>query len=65
MVGQTNKGVRGMLESERDRDRQPQSPIEAAINENLRKVYEETLDEAIPDRFRLLLDELRKKETGK
>lgn len=41
------------------------SPIEAEINENLRKVYEEALDETIPDRFRLLLDELRKKEAKK
>lgn len=65
MVGQTNKGVRGMLESESDRDKQAQSPIEAAINENLRKVYEEALEEVVPDRFRLLLDELRKKESGK
>lgn len=63
--GKTIKGVRGMLESERDRGKQPQSPIEAAINENLRKVYEETLEETVPDRFRLLLDELRRKETGK
>lgn len=65
MVGQTNKGVRGMSESESDRDKQAQSPIEAAINENLRKVYEEALEETVPDRFRLLLDELRKKEAGK
>ncbi|MCA0273366.1 MAG: transcriptional regulator [Proteobacteria bacterium] len=54
-----------MLESESDRDKRAQSPIEAAINENLRKVYEEALEETVPDRFRLLLDELRKKETGK
>jgi len=65
LVGQTNKGVCGMLESESDRDKRAQSPIEAAINENLRKVYEEALEETVPDRFRLLLDELRKKETGK
>ncbi len=65
MVGQTSKGVCGMLERESDRDKRAQSPIEAAINENLRKVYEEALEETVPDRFRLLLDELRKKETGK
>lgn len=65
MVGQTNKGVFGMLGSESDRNKRAQSPIEAAINENLRKVYEEALEETVPDRFRLLLDELRKKEAGK
>ncbi|MGL4280889.1 MAG: NepR family anti-sigma factor [Albidovulum sp.] len=60
-----NKGVRGMFESESERDKRSPSPIEAAINENLRKVYQEALEESIPDRFRLLLDELRKKEAGK
>lgn len=54
-----------MFESESERDKRSPSPIEAAINENLRKVYQEALEESIPDRFRLLLDELRKKEAGK
>lgn len=53
----------GMLSSEKGK--RSQSPIEAEINENLRKVYEESLDETIPDRFRALLDELRKKEQQK
>ena len=52
-----------MLNSEKGK--RTQSPIEAEINENLRKVYEEALDETIPDRFRALLDELRKKEQQK
>jgi hypothetical protein len=32
------------------------------IDENLKRVYRETLDEPVPDRFRDLLDALRKKE---
>lgn len=52
-----------MLSSEKGK--RTVSPIEAEINENLRKVYQEALDETIPDRFRALLDELRKKEDGK
>lgn len=48
-----------------EKGKRPLSPIEAEINENLRKVYEEALDETIPDRFRALLDDLRKKEAEK
>ncbi len=46
----------------REKDERAQSPIESAINENLRRVYEEALEDQIPDRFQALLDELRKKE---
>ena len=42
--------------SKNDRDR--------AIDENLRKVYEQTLDEGIPDRFKDLLDQLKSQEHG-
>ena len=37
-----------------DRDR--------AIDENLRKVYEQTLDEGIPDRFKDLLSQLKQQD---
>lgn len=47
------------------KDKSAPSPIEAAINENLRRVYEEALDTTIPDRFRELLEQLRQKESGK
>jgi len=40
-----------------DRDR--------AIDENLRKVYEQTLDEGIPDRFRELLSQLKQQDAGR
>ena len=39
--------------------------LKAAIDENLRKIYHEILDEDVPDRFKQLLDQLRKKEPGK
>lgn len=32
---------------------------ERAIDENLKKVFEETLDEGIPDRFKDLLSQLK------
>ena len=35
------------------------------IDENLKRVYEDSLKEEIPDRFRLLLDQLRAKEGEK
>ena len=35
------------------------------IDENLRRVYEETLEEKIPDRFLALLEQLRKRQEKK
>ena len=35
---------------------------ESVIDQNLRKVFEETLDEGIPDRFKDLLDQLRQQD---
>ena len=34
------------------------------IDENLKRVYQETLEEEVPDRFRLLLEELRRKQAA-
>lgn len=34
------------------------------IDENLRRVYQEALDEQVPDRFAELLEALRRKEGG-
>ena len=35
---------------------------EAVIDENLKRVFEETLDEGIPDRFKDLLSQLKKQD---
>lgn len=35
---------------------------ESVIDENLRRVYDEALDEGIPDRFKSLLDQLKEQE---
>lgn len=35
------------------------------IDENLKRVYGEALDECVPDRFRLLLDALKEQEQAK
>ncbi len=40
----------------------PRSRMQEQIDENLRRVYQETLDEKVPDRFLELLEALRKKD---
>lgn len=40
----------------------PKSERERAIDENLKRVFEETLDEGIPDRFKNLLSQLKQQD---
>jgi hemerythrin-like domain-containing protein len=40
------------------------SGLKRQINENLKRVYEDALKEDIPDRFKQLLEDLKKKESG-
>lgn len=35
------------------------------IDENLRRVYDETLEEGIPDRFKVLLSQLKQQESDR
>ncbi|MEW9918009.1 NepR family anti-sigma factor [Marimonas sp. MJW-29] len=37
---------------------------ERAIDENLKKVFEQTLEEGIPDRFKTLLSQLKEQDSG-
>jgi Anti-sigma factor NepR len=39
--------------------------VRAQIDENLKRVYEEALEEEVPDRFKLLLEQLRQKQAEK
>lgn len=41
------------------------STLKEQIDENLRRVYQEALQEKIPDRFQELLDQLRQKKADK
>ena len=43
-------------------DEKPKSSIRDQINQNLKKVYEEALQEEVPDRFKDLLAQLKAKE---
>lgn len=39
------------------------SKLQAQIDENLKRVYQEALEEQVPDRFKDLLEQLRQKES--
>ncbi|WP_284165397.1 NepR family anti-sigma factor [Frigidibacter sp. SD6-1] len=39
--------------------------LKARIDENLKRVYQEVLEEEVPDRFKQLLDRLRQKGSAK
>jgi hypothetical protein len=41
------------------------SEVERDIDDNLRKVYREMVEQEVPDRFRDLLDQLRQSEETK
>ena len=51
-----------MISSGKAQKEQTSEAIKTQIDENLRHVYEETLRQDLPDRFRNLLDQLRRKE---
>lgn len=40
-------------------DKRDKQTLKSSIEENLRKVYQEMMDEDVPDRFKQLLAELR------
>lgn len=39
--------------------------IQTQIEENLKRVYQDALDEPVPDRFKALLDQLRRQDKAK
>lgn len=46
-------------------DEKSKASIREQINENLKRVYEQALQEEVPDRFKELLAQLKEKEGGK
>ena len=38
---------------------------EDIVEQNLKRVYDETLDDCVPDRFRVLLDALKQQEKSR
>lgn len=49
----------------KNQDKPEDDSLRQQIDENLRRVYEQTLNEDVPDRFRELLDQLRRKTVEK
>ena len=45
-------------------DDSAKSKIKRQIDENLKRIYDEALQEEVPDRFKLLLEQLRQKSNG-
>ncbi len=43
----------------------PKSGLERQIEENLRKVYQKTVEEDVPDRFAELLKQLKEQDDSK
>ncbi len=43
----------------------PKSSLRKDIDENLKRIYEDTLKEEVPDRFKQLLAQLKAKEAKK
>ena len=39
----------------------PKAKLKAQIDENLKRIYDDTLKEEVPERFKLLLEQLRNK----
>jgi hypothetical protein len=52
-----------MLEHMTGQDKK--SSLKEQIDENLRRVYQDALNEEVPDRLKQLLEQLRAKEAGK
>lgn len=45
-------------------DAKPTRKLQQQIDQNLKRVYEEALNEEVPDRFKVLLEQLRQKEAS-
>ena len=43
---------------------QEEDSVDSLIDQNLRKVYDDLVEDEMPDRFRSLLDQLRRQEGG-
>lgn len=46
-------------------DTKPKSSLERQIDENLRKVYQQAIQEEVPDRFKDLLSRLKEQDSQK
>ncbi len=49
---------------ENSQDNKAKTRLREQINENLKRVYDDALKEEIPDRFKVLLQQLKSKESS-
>lgn len=56
-------GGQGMSKLEPMGNKRDRQALKQTIEDNLRKVYQDLLSEAVPDRFTALLDQLRAQST--
>lgn len=42
----------------------PKSRLQQEIDENLKRVYDDALQQDVPDRFKLLLEQLKARQSG-
>ncbi len=43
----------------------PKTKLQDEIDQNLKRVYEDALSQEVPDKFKLLLEQLKKREVKK
>jgi hypothetical protein len=60
-VGAKESGKWNAMKKDKDQDAPKRQAIREQIDENLRRVYTATLNEELPDRFRDLLEQLKRK----
>lgn len=52
------------MKQEKENRPRPGQDLREQIDMNLRRVYQDAVEEEIPDRFRLLIEQLREKTKG-
>ncbi|MGB0659776.1 MAG: NepR family anti-sigma factor [Mangrovicoccus sp.] len=45
-------------------EKKPEDPVKREIDDQIRALYQGTVEEGVPDKFAKLLEELRKKESN-
>jgi hypothetical protein len=55
---------RTMKQDKESKEQQPGYHLREQIDQNLRRVYQDAVQEEVPERFRLLIERLREKTRG-
>jgi hypothetical protein len=52
------------MKQEKESKARPGNDLREQIDQNLRRVYQDAVQEEVPERFRLLIEQLREKTKG-